>query len=186
MSAEHPGFQTTRLLLRRWRDDDRLAFWNMNAKPAVTRYLLPVPEKAVSDMYADGIIRHFSDHGFGLWAVELPGVCPFIGFTGLRHVPYQAAFTPAIEVAWRFDPVFWGKGYATEAAQACLAFGFETLNLSEIVAVTRPDNSPSRALMTRLGMTHTPSDDFELPLPPEHAHMRPHVLYRMGRGHTRS
>ncbi len=180
MSAELPRFHTARLLVRPWREDDKAAFWHMNAKPDVTRYLLPVQDRAGSDARADSIIQHFSDYGFGLWVVELPGICPFIGFTGLRHVPYQAAFTPAVEIAWRFDRAYWGKGYATEAAQACLDFGFDTLNLSEIVAVTRPDNALSRAVMSRLGMTHANNDDFELPLPPEQAHMRPHVLYRIG------
>ncbi len=180
MSAELPLFNTNRLLVRPWRESDKAAFWRMNAKPEVTRHLLPVSDKAGSDARADSIIQHFSDYGFGLWVVELPGICPFIGFTGLRHVPYQAPFIPAVEVAWRFDPAFWGKGYATEAARACLQFGFNTLKLSEIVAITRPDNVRSRAVMTRLGMTHEQADDFEMPLPPEQAHMRMHVLYRTG------
>lgn len=181
MSDDFPRLRTPRLLLRPWREDDKAAFWRMNADPEVTRHLLPVPDRRDSDARADSIIQHFTDYGFGLWVVEIAGIHPFAGFTGLRHVPYQASFTPAVEIAWRFDRTFWNHGYATEAARACLDYGFNVLKQDEIVAVTRPDNKRSRAVMTRLGMTHAQMDDFELPLPPEQAHMRPHVLYRMAR-----
>ncbi len=170
--------KTPRLILRPWTEADKAPFWRMNANPQVTRFLLPVADRAGSDARANDIIEHFTQHGFGLWAVEITGITPFAGFTGLRHIPYPAHFTPAVEIAWRFDPAFWGNGFATEAAQACLDFGFSALGLSEIVAITRPDNLRSRAVMTRLGMRHHPSDDFEMQLPPEHEALRAHVLYR--------
>ncbi|WP_238121689.1 MULTISPECIES: GNAT family N-acetyltransferase [unclassified Xanthobacter] len=176
-----PTLTTPRLLLRPWRDADRDALWAMQSDPQVMEFLMPVADRAASDAVADRIARHFADHGFGLWVVEVPGVTAFAGYTGLVHVPYAAHFTPAIEVGWRFLRHSWGHGYATEAARACLGFGFERLGLEEIVAITVPSNRRSRAVMERLGMTHDPRDDFDMPTVPVGHPLRHHVLYRMSR-----
>ena len=87
-------------------------------------------------------------------------------------------FTPCVEIAWRLARPFWGRGYATEAAAAALAFAFESLRLDQVVAFTTPDNVASRRVMERLGMARDPRDDFEHPLLPEGHVLRPHVLYR--------
>jgi ribosomal-protein-alanine N-acetyltransferase len=129
----------------------------------------------------DRIRAHIDRHGFGLWAVELPEVAPFIGFVGLSVPSFQAGFTPCVEVGWRLAVRFWGLGYATEAAAEALRFGFETLSLGEIVSFTVPQNLRSRAVMERLGMTRSAADDFEHPGYPEGHPIRPHVLYRMSR-----
>jgi ribosomal-protein-alanine N-acetyltransferase len=94
-------------------------------------------------------------------------------------VVMEAHFTPAVEVGWRLARSAWGNGYATEAARAALAFGFEETGLDEIVSLTTVANRRSRAVMERLGMSHDAADDFEHPsLPPGHP-QRPHVLYRL-------
>ncbi|MGE4372953.1 MAG: GNAT family N-acetyltransferase [Xanthobacter sp.] len=67
--------------------------------------------------------------------------CPLYRLYRAAAHPYPAPFTPAVEIAWRFDPAFWGQGFATEAAKACLTFGFSSLGLTEIVAITRPRQS---------------------------------------------
>lgn len=122
--------------------------------------------------------EHHRSHGFGVWAVEAPGVASLIGYTGLQRVSFEAPFTPAVEIGWRFAPAFWGKGYATEAARAALRIGFEDLNLDQIVSFTVLANKPSWSVMERLGMTRNPSEDFDHPrLPVGHA-LRRHVLYR--------
>jgi len=106
----------------------------------------------------------------------------FIGVVGLETVSYQAHFTPAVEVAWRLARAYWGKGYATEAAQAALDYGFEQLGLDEIVALTVPANWRSRRVMERLGMTRVPKDDFDHPKLPD-GPLKRHVLYRLHNPH---
>jgi RimJ/RimL family protein N-acetyltransferase len=172
---------SSHLLLRQWRDEDLEYFARLSANPAVMKYLLPLSDRAASDAAAQRIMQHFTLHDFGLWAVELPGVCPFIGFAGLVHVGFQAHFTPAIEVGWRLDPAYWGHGYATEAARLALNDGFEQLELQEVVALTVPANGRSRAVMQRLGMHRVASDDFDHPRVPDGHDLKRHLLYRLSR-----
>ena len=125
----------------------------------------------------------FDEQGFGLWAVEVPGVADFVGFVGL-HVPtFETHFTPCVEIGWRLAYEHWGRGYATEAAQRALDFAFDELHLDEVVSFTVPDNVRSRAVMERLGMTRTPDEDFDHPVLPEGHRLRRHVLYRISRPH---
>lgn len=127
------------------------------------------------------IERHFDERGFGLFAVEVVGGAPFIGFVGLSVPSFEAHFTPSVEVGWRLAHEAWGFGYATEAAKEVLRFGFEELGLSEIVSFTVPENLRSRRVMERLGMTRDPRDDFDHPRLPEGHRLRRHVLYRLPR-----
>jgi RimJ/RimL family protein N-acetyltransferase len=132
-----------------------------------------------SDARATRIDAHFEEHGFGLWAVEVPGVTPFAGFVGLSIPSFEAHFTPCVEIGWRLAAEFWAHGYATEAARAALAFGFGTLGFAEIVSFTVPENSRSRRVMERIGMTHNPADDFDHPALLTPHPLRRHVLYRI-------
>ena len=99
-----------------------------------------VLSRAESDAFANAIAEHFDIHGFGLWALEVPGVVPFAGFVGLTFVGFAAPFTPSVEIGWRLVREHWGRGYATEAARAAMTFGFASLELDEIVAFTVPKN----------------------------------------------
>ena len=90
---------------------------------------------------------HWREHGFGQFVVELPGEAPFIGVVGLAHVRFAVPFAPAVEAAWRLAPAYWGKGYATEAAQAAIEDGFGRVGLGEIVAFTVPANEASQRVM---------------------------------------
>jgi ribosomal-protein-alanine N-acetyltransferase len=177
--ASGPELRTERLLLRRWRDDDRARFAALNADAVVTEFLPTPITSADSDVMVDRIEKEFERDGFGLWAVEVPGVAPFIGFVGLSRPGFEAHFTPAVEVGWRLASDHWGKGYATEGGQAALAFGFEVHDLAEIVSFTTAANTRSRAVMERLGLTHDPADDFDHPRLPDDSPLRAHVLYRI-------
>src|SRR5207248_11548486 len=92
----------------------------------------------------EGCEGNFEVHGFGLWAVEGRGVPGFDGFVGLSVPPFEAAFTPCVEVGWRLAAEYWGRGYATEGARAALAFGFDALGLGEVLSYTVPANVRSR------------------------------------------
>lgn len=176
-----PELVTGRLRLRAWREEDLTAFAAMNADPRVMAFFPGTLDRAESDALVARFREHFTRHGFGPWAVEAPGIADFVGFVGLSVPSFRSHFTPCVEVGWRLAPEHWGKGYATEAAAAALAFGFGDAALDEIVSFTVPANRPSRRVMHRLGMTRSPADDFEHPaLPPGHP-LRPHVLYRLAR-----
>lgn len=168
------ALRTPRLLLREWRDEDREPFGAMSADPEVLRYL-PAPDPD----WVAWQRAHFAEHGFGQFAVELPGQASFIGVVGLNWVRWDLAFTPAVEAAWRLMPAYWGKGYALEAARAVLDDGFGRIGLDEIVAYTLPANRASWTVMQRLGMSRDPAEDFDHPRFPVGHPMCRHVLYRL-------
>ncbi len=169
----------SRVRLRRWRDADREPFAALNADARVMEFFPGRLTRAESDAMVDGFETHFSEHGFGLWAVEVPDVAPFIGFAGLSVKRFFAPFTPCVEVGWRLAFEHWGRGYATEASRLALGFGFDTLALPEIVSYTSVTNHRSRAVMKRLGMHHDPTDDFDHPALPDGHPLQRHVLYRL-------
>ena len=134
-----------------------------------------------SDALIDRIMSSWAEHGRGLWAVERANDGAFLGFTGLASPTWQAPFTPAVEVGWRFVRAAWGHGYATEAARAALQFGFEKIGLHEILSWTTVANGRSRSVMERLGMTRDPADDFDHPALAVDSPLCRHVLYRLSR-----
>jgi RimJ/RimL family protein N-acetyltransferase len=172
---------TDRLHLRRWRLDDRVLFARLNANPQVMEFFPALLSREESDAVADRIELHFRTHGFGLWAVEIPGVTSFAGFIGLAIPRIETAFTPCVEIGWRLDADYWNRGYATEGARAALDFGFNSLQLQEILSYTVPANVRSRRVMEKIGMVHSPTEDFDHPLLPEGHPLRRHVLYRLRR-----
>ncbi|SDR92686.1 GNAT family N-acetyltransferase [Microterricola viridarii] len=187
MSGDLPGprLTTERLLLRRWNEADRAPFAAINADPRVMEHFPAVLDAAASDALIERIEQGFELHGFGLWAVELRGTGEFIGFVGLSRPGFTAHFTspehPAVEVGWRLAADSWGNGYASEAAFAALAFGFDTLGLLEIVSFTATGNLRSRRVMERIGMTRDPADDFAHPALAASDRLSAHVLYRVAR-----
>jgi RimJ/RimL family protein N-acetyltransferase len=176
-----PEVTTPRLVLRGWRDADRPAFAALNADPEVMEHHPSTLDRAASDRLVDAVVGGWSEHGFGLWAVERADNEAFLGFTGLSRPSFEAHFTPAVEVGWRLARHAWGQGYATEAARATLRFGFEVAGLEQIVSFTVPANVRSRRVMERIGMTHDPADDFDHPKLPVGHPLRRHVLYRLSR-----
>lgn len=167
--------RTARLVLRRWRDQDREPFAELNADPEVMHHFPAPLTREQSDAFVDRIEDHFAAHGYGLWAIEVEG--RFIGFTGLLWLRFQADFTPALEVGWRLARPAWGHGYASEAATAALARGFQEVD--RIVSVTATSNEASRRVMERIGLSYR--HDFEHPSLPEGHELRRHVLYRADR-----
>jgi len=173
--------ETPRLVLRPWRVEDRELFALLNADPEVMEYFPSTLSREESDAGADRIEKHFQNHSYGLWAAELPGLAPFIGYIGLMipwfQVPFESRSTPCVEIGWRLARRWWGQGLASEGSRAALAFGFEHLNYSEIVSFTVPDNRRSRRVMEKLGMQY--SEDFEHPGLEAGHPLRRHVLYRL-------
>ena len=173
--------RTMRLLLRPWRDEDVAAFAAMSADPRVMAHYPKLLSASEAEGFAVRVRSAMAMQGFGLWAVEAPGVAPFVGYVGLARPGWEAHFTPCVEVGWRLGFEFWGRSFAFEAASAVVQFGFERAGLAEIVSFTTPENERSWRLMERLGMRRSAADDFDHPrLPPGHR-LRRHVLYRLRR-----
>jgi RimJ/RimL family protein N-acetyltransferase len=173
--------RTERLHLRRWREADREPFAAMNSDPAVVEHLQGPLSRERSDDFLDRIERHWTDHGWGLWAIEVPDVAPFIGYVGLWPSDYVAP--SMVEVGWRLARAHWGHGYATEAARESLRFGFEEVGLDEIVSFTVPQNVRSIRVMERIGLVRDPAGDFDHPRvdPVAYPRLVRHVLYRLRR-----
>lgn len=174
-----PELETARLLLRQWRTADLEPFASMNDDPAVMQFFPARLSREQSDALVARSEALFRERGFGLWALEVPGVAAFAGFVGLSVPRFEAHFTPCVEIGWRLARAHWGRGYASEAARAALGFGFGACGLSEVVSMAVAANQRSRRVMGRLGMTHDPADDFDHPSLPEGHPLRRHVLYRL-------
>jgi RimJ/RimL family protein N-acetyltransferase len=175
------SLQTERLLLRHWRDEDVDSFATLNADAQVMEHFPSLLSREQTDTVTSRIRAHFTERGFGLWAVELKETGEFIGFVGLQVPTFDAHFMPCVEVGWRLDKRFWGKGYAPEAAVASLRDGYERLGLEEIVSMTTTTNKKSMRVMEKLGMSRDPADDFDHPRIPEGHRLRRHVLYRLSK-----
>jgi 3-dehydroquinate dehydratase/shikimate dehydrogenase len=178
--ASDTALKTDRLLLRRWRVGDLDPFAELNADPRVMELFPSTLTRGESDALADRITKHMDDQGWGLWAVEVPGIAHFIGFVGLSPAD-DTLGNPSVEVGWRLAAPHWGHGYATEGALAALNFGFHELALNEIVSFTSAGNIRSRRVMEKIGMVHRPEEDFDHPRVPQTSPLRRHVLYRLTR-----
>lgn len=146
---------TSRLTLRPFTEDDAPAHAALYADSDVTRFLPggPFSPDAVAARSARSRARfteHWAEHGWGVWAVIDRATGDLIGHCGLNHMPESTD----IEVLYALARSAWGRGLATEAAEAALAHGFGPLRLPRIIAVTKPENSASRRVMERLGMTY--------------------------------
>lgn len=174
-----PTITTQRLVLRRWVKEDLAPFAALNSDPEVMEHFPSTINETETAILIARFELSFEENGFGIWAVEIAWARTFIGFCGLLPVGFDAPFTPAVEVGWRFAHASWGNGYATEAAVAAMTYGFNEGGLDEIVSFTVPANDRSWRVMERLGMRHDPDGDFEHPSLPEGDPLQPHVLYRI-------
>jgi RimJ/RimL family protein N-acetyltransferase len=147
--------ETERLLLRGWRDEDLEPYARLCADPEVMRFIgdgsTRTREQAEGQI--SRFVRYREDLGFGLWAVEEKGSGAFVGFAGLAHQEDWTEGGHKTEVGWRLDRAFWGQGLATEAAKASVAYGFETLGMVRIISIIQPENTASRRVAERAGLT---------------------------------
>jgi RimJ/RimL family protein N-acetyltransferase len=140
--------ETERLRLRRLREHDRDTVARWNADPAFTRHLAGVQTRAESDEGFDRWQRHWDAHGFGLLAVEWAETGELIGRTGPQ---YHSAWPHDPEIGWALDPAWWGRGIATEAGAASVAWSFGGLGFVRVVSITTEENRASRRVMAKLG-----------------------------------
>jgi ribosomal-protein-alanine N-acetyltransferase len=168
---------TDRLVLRQWRAADRAPFAAMNADPIVMRHFPALLTREESDGFADRNEAGIAERGWGLWAVDADG--EFAGFIGLQPLRATLPFAPGVEIGWRLAARFHGHGYATEGARRVVAHAFGVIGLPELVSFTTEQNTASRRVMEKLGMTRDPAEDFDHPAVPADWAERRHVLYRL-------
>ena len=170
---------TERLGLRTWLQKDTIPFAEMNSDPIVMRYFPKLLSQSETVNFLGEIERHFKEFGFGLFAVDELATGSFIGFIGLQTATFESDFTPCVEVGWRLHTGFWGRGYATEGASACLDQGFRRFGLEEICSFTSAVNARSVAVMKRIGLRYR--KDFGHPRIDAKHELHRHVLYSLRR-----
>lgn len=168
---------TERLILRNWKPSDLAPWAAMNADPEVMEHFPATLSRAEAEAVAHSLQSAIDHQGWGFWAVERRDDGAFLGFTGLKAVPERVPFAPAVEIGWRMARHAWGAGYASEAARAALAHGFEVLKLPRIVSFTATTNLRSQAVMERIGMTRRPDLDFDHPALPRGHRLEQHVVW---------
>ncbi len=150
MTSTKIVLETPRLILREWRPDDWVRFKPIAADPRVIRYVGTgqVPSDEQIRTYIETARKLYRDEGFCLWPLVSRKNRELIGFCGLDHLWGG----DEIEIGYWLAPDYWGKGLATEAAQAVLEYGFDQLGLERIVAVAHPENQASIRVLQKLGM----------------------------------
>ena len=140
--------ETRRLLLRGWRDADLAPYARICADSEVMRYIGSGSTLTAeqSGEQISRFVRHWKEHGFGLWATEEKATGSLLGFVGLAHQEDWAEDGHDLEVGWRLGREFWGRGLATEGAKASVAYGLDELGLETIISIIQPENRASRCV----------------------------------------
>ena len=175
--AEFDIIETKRLLLRRWREADREPFADLNGDPQTMVFFPSTLTRDESDALVDRIEARFEAHGYGLWALEVRETGQFIGFTGLAPMPEDVPGAGGTEIGWRLARHAWHRGFATEAALAARDIAFTGAGLTELWSMTAVLNTPSQAVMRRIGMTE--ATRFAYPRVPDGSPLKPHVVYHL-------
>ncbi len=175
---------TNRVTLRQWQLTDLEPFRQLNSDPVVMEHFPEALSNEASDLLAERCRTHIDKAGWGLWAAEEKTSRKFMGFVGLLEVPDFMPFAPAVEIGWRLHHLFWGNGYATEAALEVLDFAFDELQLDRVVSFTASSNLRSIAVMKRLGMADAHKKFLHPKIDPEHD-LAEHVLFTLSRSNRR-
>ncbi len=153
-------YETERLILRDWRDEDWAKFWQGTNTPEVMRWLGGVCGEAKRQAAQERLLSYNRDHGHTFWVVERKSDAAVLGFCGLKRSNQAGGPQGLMEVGWRLRQDVWGQGYAREAASASLDLAFERFGADEVVAFTVQGNVSSWGLMLRLGMRRRADLDF--------------------------
>lgn len=143
--------ETERLLLRTFTIEDAALIYDLNLDPDVILYTYdPIKDIGHAQMILEQVILpQYALYNHGRWAVHLKPQPEFIGWCGLKYIPQRNE----IDLGYRFKKQFWGKGYATEAAHACIKYGFEKMGLHRIIGRAIPENTASLHVLEKCGMT---------------------------------
>lgn len=147
--------ETERLILRELRITDLKSWFEMDSNTEVHKYLGNQPVKKMEQIeYAfQSIQQQYAENGIGRWATIEKSTGNFIGWSGLKFIREEENNQiDFYDVGYRLSPEYWGKGYATESCKAALEFGFNTLNLCEIIGIVNEDNNASKKVLEKCGL----------------------------------
>lgn len=149
--------ETKRLRLREFDMSDASAFYALNADPKVLQNTGDKPFKTVEEA-GQLIVNYdqYKQHGFGRWTVVSQETHEVLGWCGLKK--HKEGF---VDIGFRFFKKYWGKGYATEAAQACLEYGFNQKHVDEIIGRTSEENKASIRILEKIGLKYWKHDSCE-------------------------
>ena len=167
-------FSTERLTMRRPLLSDAADIHEYASDPEVTRYMewrTHTDASQTVEFLKACETRWQSGEEF-CWVISVKPASRAMGAIACRVRGH------AVDFGYVLNRKVWGRGYATEAARACVDFAFRQADMTELVSMAVPQNVRSRQVMERLGMTHDPADDFDHPMLPDR---RRHVLYRLDR-----
>ena len=155
--------ETDRLILRDLEPTDAAGMFALDSDPAVHRYLgnKPLTNIQQSVEVIEMVRAQYRTIGIGRWAVVEKATGAFVGWTGLKRETELRKPMEYMDPGYRLRPPFWGKGYATEAAKACLQYGFEKLGLREINAAADVANAASNRVLIKLGFRHLETFKYE-------------------------
>jgi RimJ/RimL family protein N-acetyltransferase len=181
MTALSTQIISPRLLLRAWQPQDRAAFAAMNADIEVMRYFPAPMTEDESNAAAERYNMQLERDGYTMFAVEERESSRFVGVIGAQQMRFTVPGLPAptVEIGWRLALHAQGKGFATEGARAVLDYLRDETKLTEVYAVTAPDNIASQRVMHKLGMKQLPALSFDHPLVAPDSPRRRHVLFSM-------
>jgi len=166
---------TERLGLREWLDADTVPCVKMNQDKDVMEFFPAPMTEEETRLMIKRIHHRFEKSGYGFYAVEKKSTNEFIGFTGFGIPSFESFFTPCVEIGWRLKKEEWGRGYAAEAASACIKYGFENLDLNKIVSFTSVLNLKSEKVMQKIGMNKI--GEFDHPFIDKDNRLCRHIVY---------
>jgi RimJ/RimL family protein N-acetyltransferase len=146
--------KTERLMLRSWKETDKVPFAEINGNYNVMKYFPAPLSTEESDAFVERINAEFEETGIGLYAVEIKKTGEFIGYVGFHRIAFDVPFSPNWEIGWRISDKYWHKGYATEAAKACINYAREKRFCDKLYSFTAVPNIPSENVMKRIGMAY--------------------------------
>jgi RimJ/RimL family protein N-acetyltransferase len=166
-------FETDRLLLRNFTEEDAPLLYELNLDPEVTRYTLdPVVDLGhAKKILQEVILPQYGLYNHGRWAVHLKPNLEFIGWCGLKSLPERQE----VDLGYRFMKRFWGQGFATESAVATLNFGFKSLYVKRIVGRALPGNKASIKVLQKCGMSYLGQEVIEGLLHETYELINPHI-----------
>jgi RimJ/RimL family protein N-acetyltransferase len=171
------AFESERLGFRNWMPTDIEKMCAINADKKVMEFFPGVLSKEQTFAFIERMQKQYAEKGFCYFAVDKLANHEFIGFIGLSEQTYEAQFTPCIDIGWRISSQEWNKGFATEGAKRCLAYGFNDLNIKKIVSVAPKVNDRSEDIMTKIGMKK--QYEFDHPMLANNDILKKCVLYEI-------
>jgi ribosomal-protein-alanine N-acetyltransferase len=150
LTRQIPTLETRRLVLRPWNPNDAEAWFGILQEEGILRYFPDPrpPTRDKADRYIAHHLAHWEEHGYGHWAVVTPTDTRVVGWTGLEYLPELRQ----TEVSYLLSKTVWGHGFASEAAQAAIRFGFEAADLEAIIGLVHQDNIASISVLEKCGL----------------------------------